>query len=221
MSKRIAKIKRITSETQINLELNIDGTGQREINTPVGFLNHMLDLFSKHGLFDLKIKATGDTYIDEHHTVEDIGICLGQAFSDALKDKKGINRYGYFILPKDEKFLEALGDQKKLKSYGFYILPMDEALATVAIDFAGRYSFSFNCQFINSKVGDLSTDLIWHFWDAFAQNAKVNLYIKVENGRNDHHITEAMFKAVARAIRMACEIDPRAKNIIPSTKGKL
>ena len=194
---RKSVIERNTNETKINIELNIDGTGERKIETPVGFLNHMLDLFSKHGLFDLSIKATGDTYIDEHHTVEDIGITLGEVFNKALRDKKGINRYGFFILP------------------------MDEALATVAIDFAGRYSFKFDCKFINAKVGDLSTDLIWHFWDAFAQNARVNLYIKVENGRNDHHIAEAIFKAVARAIRMACEIDPRAKNMIPTTKGKL
>lgn len=194
-------IKRKTNETNVEISLNIDGAGKREINTPIGFLNHMLDLFAKHGLFDLNIKATGDTYIDEHHTVEDIGIVLGEAFAKALGDKKGVNRYGFF--------------------YGFFILPMDEALATVAIDFAGRYSFTFDCRFVNPKVGDLSTDLIWHFWDSFAQNAKVNLYIKVENGRNDHHKAEAIFKAVARAIRMACEKDPRALNQIPSTKGKI
>lgn len=195
--KRKALIARKTNETNINVSLNIDGTGQREINTPIGFLNHMLGLFAKGGLFDLNIKATGDTYIDEHHTVEDIGIVLGEAFAKALGDKKGIKRYGFFILP------------------------MDEALATVAIDFAGRYSFRFECPFIREKVGDLSTELIKHFWDAFAQNAKVNLYIKVENGENEHHKIEAIFKATARAIRMACEIDERARNIIPSTKGVL
>lgn len=157
----------------------------------------MLDLFAKHGLFDITIKANGDIYIDEHHIVEDIGIVLGQVFAKALGDKKGIKRYGFFILP------------------------MDEALATVAIDFAGRYSFRFDCDFKREKVGDLSTELIKHFWDAFAQNAKVNLYIKVENGENEHHKIEAIFKATARAIRMACEIDGRAKNIIPSTKGTL
>ncbi|MBI2593403.1 imidazoleglycerol-phosphate dehydratase [Candidatus Daviesbacteria bacterium] len=220
MKKRKAQIIRNTTETQINLELNIDGSGKRKIDIPVGFLTHMLDLFAKHGLFDLKIKATGDIYIDEHHTVEDIGIVLGEAFLTALSNKKGINRYGFFVLPDDEKFQKAL-DKDNLGSYGFFVLPMDEALATVAIDFAGRYSFRFDCQFINPKVGDLNTDLIWHFWDAFAQNAKVNLYIKVENGRNDHHIAEAMFKAVARAIRMAIQIGPRAKNQIPSTKGRL
>lgn len=194
---RKAIIKRETNETNIEVSLNIDGTGERKINTPVSFLNHMLDLFGKHGLFDLKIKAQGDTYIDEHHTVEDIGITLGEAFAKALGGKIGINRYGFFILP------------------------MDEALATVAIDFAGRYSFRFECDFKKEKVGDLSTELVRHFWDAFAQNAKVNLFIKVEYGENEHHKIEAIFKAVARAIRMATELDKKAINQIPSTKGKL
>jgi len=195
--KRLSKITRKTNETEIAIDLNIDGIGKRSINTPVGFLNHMLDLFSKQGLFDLNIKAKGDTYIDEHHTVEDIGIVLGKAFNEAIGDKKGINRYGFFILP------------------------MDEALATVAIDFSGRYAFTLDCNFIREKVGDLSTELIYDFWSAFAQSAKVNLFIKVENGRNDHHKIEAIFKAIARAIRMACEIDKRSSLEIPSTKGVL
>lgn len=194
---RKAMIDRKTNETDVSIFLNIDGTGKRESDIPVGFLTHMLDLFAKHGLFDLSVKAKGDTYIDEHHTVEDLGIVLGEAFAKALGDKKGIKRYGFFILP------------------------MDEALATVAIDFAGRYSFRFECPFAREKVGDLSTELIKHFWDAFAQNAKVNLYIKVENGENEHHKIEAIFKATARAIRMACEIDERMKDQVPSTKGKL
>ena len=197
MKQRKAVIKRETKETNVEVSLNIDGTGERKIETPVGFLNHMLDLFGKHGLFDLTVKATGDTYIDEHHTVEDIGIVLGEAFVKALGDKKGMNRYGFFILP------------------------MDEALATIAIDFAGRYSFRFDCDFKREKVGDLSTELVSHFWDAFAQNAKVNLFIKVEYGENEHHKIEAIFKAVARAIRMATEIDERAVDQIPSTKGAL
>ena len=197
MTTRNATIKRKTNETSIEVSLNIDGTGVRKIITPVEFLNHMLDLFSKHGLFDLDIKATGDTYIDEHHTVEDIGIVLGEAFAKALGDKKGINRYGFFILP------------------------MDEALATVAVDFAGRYSFRFECDFKREKIGDLSTELVEHFWDAFAQNAKANLFIKVEYGENEHHKVEAIFKAAARAIRMACGIDPGAMDQIPSTKGEL
>jgi imidazoleglycerol-phosphate dehydratase len=194
---RKAVINRKTNETNISIALTIDGTGKRETDIPVGFLTHMIDLFTKHGLFDLNIKAKGDTYIDEHHTVEDIGIVLGEAFAKALGDKKGIKRYGFFILP------------------------MDETLATVAVDFAGRYSFRFECPFVREKVGDLSTELIKHFWDAFAQNAKVNLSIKVENGDNEHHKIEAIFKATARAIRMACEIDERMKDQIPSTKGKL
>lgn len=194
---RKAIINRKTNETNVKISLNIDGVGKRQINTPVGFLIHMLDLFGKHGLFDLVVKATGDTYIDEHHTVEDIAIVLGEAFAKALGDKKGINRYGFFILP------------------------MDESLATVAIDFTGRYSFRFDCPFVKDKVGDLSTDLIKHFWDVFAQNARVNLFIKVEYGENDHHKVEAIFKSVARAIRMATEIDPRSINQIPSTKGAL
>jgi len=195
--KRFSKIIRKTNETEIIIALNIDGTGKRVIDTPVGFLNHMLDLFSKQGLFDLDIKAKGDMFIDEHHTVEDIGIVLGQAFNEAIGDKKGINRYGFFILP------------------------MDEALVTVAIDFAGRYAFTFDCDFNWEKIGDLSTELIYDFWDGFAQNTKVNLYIKVENGRNDHHKAEAIFKAVAKAVRMACEIDKRASQEVPSTKGVL
>jgi len=195
--KRISKIVRKTNETEIAIDLNIDGIGKRSINTPVGFLNHMLDLFSKQGLFDLNIKAKGDMYIDEHHTVEDIGIVLGQTFLQALGDKKGISRYGFFILP------------------------MDEALATVAIDFSGRYSFTLDCDFIREKIGDLSTELIYDFWSAFAQSAKVNLFIKVESGRNDHHKAEAIFKAIARAIKMACEIDKRSSLEIPSTKGVL
>lgn len=195
--KRISRINRKNLETEIGLELNLDGIGKGSIKTQIGFLDHMLELFSKHGLFDLSIFAKGDLNIDEHHIVEDTGIVLGGAFALAIGEKKGINRYGFFILP------------------------MDEAVATVAVDFSGRYSFSFDCKFIREKIGDLSTELIYDFWDAFAQNAKINLYIKVENGRNDHHVAEAIFKAVARAVRMACEIDERIKDQVPSTKGKL
>lgn len=195
--KREATITRRTSETDISVYLNVDGSGKREIDIPNGFLTHMIDLFAKQGLFDLTVKAKGDTFIDEHHTVEDIAIVLGEAFAKALGDKTGINRYGFFILP------------------------MDEALATVAIDFAGRYAFNFSCPFNREKVGDLSTELIFDFWNTFAQNAKLSLFIKVENGRNDHHKAEAIFKTTARAITMACEFNKRAINQIPSTKGKL
>jgi imidazoleglycerol-phosphate dehydratase len=197
MTPRSSTITRKTNETDISISLDIDGIGEREIDTPVGFLNHMLDLFTKLGMFNVAVKAKGDTYIDEHHIVEDTGIVLGEAFASALGDKKSISRYGFFILP------------------------MDEAIATVAIDFSGRYAFTFDCKFNREKIGDLSSELIYDFWDAFAQNAKVNLFIKIENGRNDHHKAEAIFKAVARACRMAVTEDPRIQGEIPSTKGKL
>jgi imidazoleglycerol-phosphate dehydratase / histidinol-phosphatase len=196
MSGRTAEIIRKTSETDITIKLNIDGVDEGKIETPVGFLNHMLILFASTSRMSLFIKAKGDTCVDEHHTTEDIGIVLGEAFAKALGEKKGINRYGFFILP------------------------MDEALATVAVDFSGRYSFTFNCSFNREKIADMSTELFYDFWDAFAQNAKVNLFIKVENGRNDHHKAEAIFKAVGRACRMACNRDDKLQ-LVPSTKGKL
>ena len=194
---RKATITRVTGETNIRLSLNIDGSGKLKIDTPIGFLNHMLEQFAKHGLFDLEIKATGDTNFDDHHTVEDIGIVLGQAFAEAIGDKAGINRYGFFILP------------------------MDDALATAAFDFGGRYGFRFDAEFKREKIGDLSSELLEHFWDAFAQNAKANLFVKSEYGRNDHHIAEGIFKATAKSIRMACEFDERLGGQLPSTKGKL
>lgn len=197
MKNRTATVTRKTSETDISVTLNLDGKGTRTIETPVGFLTHMLDLFGKHGLFDLAISARGDTYIDEHHTVEDIGIVLGEAFAEALGDKRGITRYGFFILP------------------------MDEALATVAIDFSGRYAFTLKCPFARERIGDFSTELVYDFWDAFAQNAKANVYIKVENGRNDHHKAEAIWKAMGRAVRSAVLIDEKSGGQIPSTKGAL
>ena len=197
MSERLAKIIRKTTETEIAISLNIDGFGKSKIEIPIGFLNHMLCLFTNQGLFDLTIQAKGDINIDEHHIVEDIGIILGEAFIKALGEKRGINRYGFFILP------------------------MDEALATVAIDFSGRYSFAFDCKFNREKISDISTELFYDFWNAFAQNAKVNLFIKIENGQNDHHKAEAIFKAVGRTCRMACGIDKKLQSNIPSTKGKL
>lgn len=196
MNQRKTTVRRITEETNIEVALNLDGTGKYEVKTSVAFFNHMLELFSKHGLFDVNIRATGDLQVEEHHLVEDIGIVLGEAFAKAVGDKKGINRYGFFILP------------------------MDESLATVAIDISGRYSFRLECPFNREKVGDLPTELVYDFWDAFAQNAKMNLHIKVENGRNDHHKIEAIFKATARALRMACDSNGRTKTI-PSTKGIL
>lgn len=197
MKKRKVKIVRNTVETQIEVILNLDGSGKYNIDTPIGFFNHMLELFAKHGMFDLDIKALGDIQVDEHHLVEDMGIVLGQAFDKALGDKKGISRYGFFILP------------------------MDEVLSTAVVDFCGRFAFRFDGAFNRKKVGDLPTELIYDFWDAFAQNAKINLQIKVENGRNTHHKVEAIFKSVAKACRMACGIDQRIINDIPTTKGVL
>jgi len=199
MKKRRAAVTRKTNETEIKISLVIDGSGKRTINTPIGFLNHMLSLFAKHGLFDLNIKAIGDTnlYNDEHHVVEDIGILLGDAFRKALGDKKGIARFGFFILP------------------------MDEVIATVVTDLSGRSAFRMRCQFSREKVGDLATEMVHDFWNAFAQNAKINLQLKIENGKNDHHIIEAIFKSCAKAMRMACEYDLRNINNVPSTKGVL
>jgi len=194
---RTASLSRATNETNIKVSLSIDGSGTGKIDTPVGFLNHMLEQFTKHGLFDLEIKATGDTHFDDHHTVEDVGIVLGQAFAEAIGDKKGINRYGFFILP------------------------MDEALSTAVLDFSGRYAFGFKVDFSREKVGDMSTEMVYHFWDAFAQNAKLNLFIKSEYGNNDHHKAEGVFKAVAKAMRIACAPDERLGGQLPSTKGKL
>ncbi len=195
--KRCTEIQRKTFETEIEIKLMIDGKGRSDITTGIGFLDHMLTLFSKHGNFDLVVKANGDLFVDDHHTIEDIGIVLGQCFKKAIGDKCGINRYGFFILP------------------------MDETLTTVAFDFAGRYAFNLESKFTREKVGDISTELVYDFWNAFAQNAKVNLIIKSEFGRNDHHIIEGIFKATARAIKMACSIDQENALEIPSTKGSL
>jgi imidazoleglycerol phosphate dehydratase HisB len=195
---RTAKITRDTKETQIAISLKLDGIGKSIIKTPIGFLNHMLELFSKHSMIDLEIDAKGDIIVDDHHIVEDIGIALGEALQKAVGDKKGINRYG------------------------FMILPMDDVLVLVSLDFAGRYAFSFDAKFDREKVNDLSTELVYDFFDAIAQNAKLNLHIKLlNNGRNDHHRVEAIFKAFARAVKQAVEIDERMKDEVPSTKGIL
>ncbi len=197
MNTRSAQITRKTNETDIDIRLALDGAGSSTLMIPTGFLSHMLTAFTKNARFDLNITATGDMNVDDHHTVEDIGIVLGQAIGTALADKKGITRYGFFILP------------------------MDEALATVAIDFSGRYAFRFDCAFTRERIGDLSSELVYDFWDAFAQNARANVYIKVENGRNDHHKAEAIFKAMGRACRMAVAKDSESRGEIPSTKGSL
>ena len=193
---RTATITRNTRETQIRLELSLDGSGQGSWQTGVGFLDHMLELFTRHGAFDLKVEAKGDLQVDQHHTVEDVGICLGQAVKQALGDKQGIRRYGHFTLP------------------------MEETLATTAIDLSGRYYLAFEAAFDSPKIGDFDTELVEDFWQAFAANALCNLHILIHYGRNSHHKSEAIFKSAARALRMAAENDPRTTGV-PCTKGTL
>lgn len=194
--KRIATIERKTTETDISVTVNLDGTGKYNIDTGIGFLNHMLELFSKHSLIDLTMKAKGDLEIDEHHTIEDTGIVLGQAISKALGDKRGIERYGF-------------------------LLPMDEALAEVALDLGGRAYFVWDVEFKREMINDMPTELFEDFFQAFADNLKANLHITLRRGRNDHHKAEAIFKAVARALRFALSQDKRNADLMPSTKGSL
>lgn len=193
---RTAQIDRRTNETEISLSLNLDGTGCADVQTGVGFLDHMLELFAKHGVFDLKVRATGDLQVDQHHTVEDTGICLGLAFKEALGDKSGIRRYGHFTLP------------------------MEETLATIAVDLSGRYALGFNAPLPAPKIGDFDSELLEDFWQAMAANCLCNLHVLLHYGRNSHHIAEAVFKGIARALRMAVEDDPRTSGV-PSTKGTL
>ena len=193
---RTASIHRKTAETEVRLSLELDGTGQSQIDTGVGFLDHMLRLLAKHGALDLEVAATGDLEVDQHHTVEDVGICLGQALRQALGDKAGIRRYGHFTLP------------------------MEEALATVAVDLSGRYAFAYSADFPSEKIGEFDTELVEDFWQAAAANGLCNLHVLVHYGRNSHHISEAIFKATARALRMAVEQDDRMPDV-PSTKGTL
>jgi imidazoleglycerol-phosphate dehydratase len=194
---RFAKIERNTNETKIAVELNLDGAGQAEIKTGVGFMDHMLDLFMKHGLFDGKIIANGDTWIDDHHTTEDIGIVLGQVFREALGDKKGIKRYGNAFVP------------------------MDDALAQVVVDCSNRPHLEYRIvPTLNAKVGSFDTELVHEFLWKFALEARINLHVIVPYGHNTHHIIEAIFKALARALDDAIQIDPRVKGV-PSTKGLL
>jgi imidazoleglycerol-phosphate dehydratase len=193
---RTASIQRKTNETEIHLELNLDGSGQAEVKTGVGFLDHMLELLAKHGAFDIRVAARGDLHVDQHHTVEDTGICLGQAFREALGDKAGIRRYGHFTLP------------------------MEETLVTVAVDLSGRYALAFNAPLPSPKIGAFDSELLEDFWQAFAANCLCNLHVMLHYGRNSHHIAEAVFKGTARALRMAVEHDPRMTGV-PSTKGSL
>ena len=194
---RKSKIKRNTNETQIELELNLDGTGKTDCQTGVGFLDHMLDHLGKHSLCDLKVHAKGDLQVDDHHTVEDVAICIGEALNEALGDKAGIHRYGSSRVP------------------------MDEALADVAIDLSGRAAVAWNVKFTGDKIGTFDTQLIEEFLRRLASVAKINLHVIVPYGVNDHHIAEAIFKAVAQALRQAKTIDPQQGGKIPSTKGTL
>jgi imidazoleglycerol-phosphate dehydratase len=193
---RTAKISRKTKETDITIDVDLDGSGKAEVETGMPFFNHMLDAFTRHGLFDIKVKAKGDLEVDYHHTVEDVGLALGQAFKDALGDKHGIRRFG-----------EAS-------------CPLDEALAKVVVDLSGRPYLSYNVKIRPGRVGDFDTDLPHEFYAAFANQLGMNLHIDVMRGENPHHIIEACFKAFARAMDFATQVDPRVQGV-PSTKGSL
>jgi len=193
---RKAQIDRRTAETSIQLTLELDGEGRAEVSTAVGFLDHMLTLLAKHACVDLTVTADGDLHVDPHHTVEDVGICLGQALRQALGDRAGIRRYGHFTLP------------------------MDETLVTTALDLGGRCHVVYQAPIPSAKMGDFDSELVEDFWQAFAGNALCNLHIVLHHGRNSHHIAEAIFKSAARALRMAVEPDARQTGV-PSTKGVL
>jgi imidazoleglycerol-phosphate dehydratase len=194
---RNASLDRKTTETQIAVSINLDGTGAYDVKSGVGFLDHMLELLSRHSLIDIKLRAKGDTHIDFHHTTEDSGIALGQAFAKALGDRKGIRRYADCFLP------------------------MDEALTRAAIDVSGRPYLIWNVEFSRPKIGEFDTELVREWFQAFAMNAGVTLHMQTLYGDNCHHIAESCFKALARVLRAATEIDPRQKDRIPSTKGSL
>lgn len=194
--RRQGQIERQTKETQISVSIDLDGSGRAEINTGIGFLDHMLMLFAGHGLFDIKVAANGDLQIDDHHTAEDVMICLGKALDKALGDRRGIVRTAHSFVP------------------------MDEALALVAIDLGGRPYCVFEAEFVTPKVGQLGTDLLFHLFESLAIHARMNLHAKVFYGRNDHHKVEALFKALARALDAATQLDSR-RGDVPSTKGTL
>jgi imidazoleglycerol-phosphate dehydratase len=197
MTQRKASVERNTLETQIQVAINLDGTGECKLDTGVPFLEHMLDQVARHGLIDLEIKAKGDLHIDAHHTVEDIGITLGQAFSKAIGDKKGIVRYGHAYVP------------------------LDEALSRVVIDFSGRPGMEYNVKFTRASIGEFDVDLFHEFFQGFINHANVTLHIDSLTGTNSHHIAETIFKAFGRAVRMAITADPRMQGVMPSTKGSL
>ena len=194
---RTSDISRVTAETDIRLSLDLDGRGTSDIDTGVGFLDHMLTLFARHARFDLYVKAKGDVYVDDHHTVEDVGIVLGQAFAEAVGDKKGICRYGDCVLP------------------------MDEALILCAVDISGRDHLGYSLEIPTEKVGTFDTELTEEFWLSFVRNARITLHLKQLDGRNSHHIIEGAFKAAARALRQAVSIDSAYADEVPSTKGLL
>ena len=194
---RSAKVSRNTKETQITVELAIDGSGKAEFDTGLPFLDHMLDQVARHGMVDMNIRAKGDLHIDAHHTVEDIGITLGQAFNQAVGDKKGLRRYGHAYIP------------------------LDEALSRVVLDISGRPGLVFNCEFVRDSVGEFDVDLINEFFQGFVNHALVTLHIDNLAGDNAHHQAETIFKAFGRALRMALELDPRMVGVMPSTKGTL
>lgn len=196
-SSRTATVTRKTGETDITISLNLDGTGQADIKTGVGFLDHMLHALARHARFDLNVRAEGDLHIDEHHTVEDVGIVLGRVLAEALKDRRGITRMGHAIVP------------------------MDEALALVAVDLGGRGYFVFDGEFSTERIGQLGTTLIPHFFESLAHAGKLNLHARLLAGTDDHHRVEALFKALARALDMAVQHDERLAGQIPSTKGTL
>jgi imidazoleglycerol-phosphate dehydratase len=196
MANRTAEISRKTKETQIRVAIDLDGSGKANVKTGVGFFDHMLDLLARHSLIDLTIEATGDLHVDAHHTVEDVGIVIGQCIEKALGDKRGIYRYGWAIVP------------------------MDESLAQVAVDLSGRPAFVFNVNFKGSLIGNFPVELVEEFFKSIATNAKMNLHVNVPYGTNNHHISEAIFKATAKALRQAVSNDPR-NNDVPSTKGSL
>jgi len=196
VSRRVAKIERRTAETEVALELNLDGSGQANVATGVGFLDHMLTLLARHGLFDLTVRAQGDLHVDFHHTVEDVGICLGRAIRDALGDKRGLTRYGSLALP------------------------MEETLLTTAVDLSGRAWLVVQVRFPTEKIGAFDTELVETFWQAVAANGLFNLHFVLHHGSSSHHIAEAMWKGFARALRQAVAIDPREREV-PSSKGTL
>ena len=197
MNARIAEVHRRTSETDIRVRINLDGTGAAQLNTGIGFFDHMLEQIARHGLIDLVIQAQGDLHIDGHHTVEDVGITLGQAFAQAVGDKKGIRRYGHAYVP------------------------LDEALSRVVVDFSGRPGLHMRVDFKAGMIGNLDTQLVYEFFQGFVNHAGVSLHIDNLEGDNAHHQCETIFKAFARALRMALEIDPRMVGVVPSTKGSL